>query len=198
MSASSWLGKVWANRILQQDRAKYLTELERSKSELDRTTRHLQGEIEKTIYVHRLHFETEFRALQEVWQKVVRLRLIMASIRPIADIVPADWTAEEETERLQKHLQSFIEAANTTLESVDFQRPFLTEEIYTELSAVLNAARAEANSLQLHPKETTPDWYERGKKNLDQLVGHSDRVIDLIRARLDRLSLYPALMTGES
>jgi hypothetical protein len=33
---SSWLGKVWANRILEKDRAKYQTEIELLKSDLDK------------------------------------------------------------------------------------------------------------------------------------------------------------------
>jgi len=56
---SSWLGKVWAKRILESDRAKYATDIERVKSDLERSTRQLQGEIEKTLFVHRLQFETE-------------------------------------------------------------------------------------------------------------------------------------------
>ena len=41
------------------------------------------------------------------------------------------------------------------------------------------------------PKDKTPDWYEKGAKNMDKMLDHSNRLVDLIRARLESLSLYP-------
>jgi hypothetical protein len=56
LALAGWLGKVWAARILEEDRAKYQSELERLKGELEARNEALQGEIDKTIHVHRLHF----------------------------------------------------------------------------------------------------------------------------------------------
>lgn len=39
--------------FLETDRARYASELERLKTDLDRTTRLLQGEIEKTLFRHK-------------------------------------------------------------------------------------------------------------------------------------------------
>lgn len=63
---SSWLGKVWANRILESDRRRYSEEIDR-----------LRHELEKTLHVHRIQFETEFASLSEIWRKVARVRQTM-------------------------------------------------------------------------------------------------------------------------
>jgi hypothetical protein len=54
---------VWANRILEQDRRRYAEEIERVKNELERTSKRLQAELDKAVHVHRVQFETEFKAL---------------------------------------------------------------------------------------------------------------------------------------
>src|SRR5258708_24768683 len=70
VALSSWLGKGWANRILEADRAKYAREIEQLKGELERSSRLLQGEIEKTIFLTKTHFETEFTILPHILEKV--------------------------------------------------------------------------------------------------------------------------------
>ena len=74
VSCASWLGKVWANRILESDRRKYSEELERVRSELEASRRMLQAELDQVILVHRVQFETEFRVLADIWAKLAVLR----------------------------------------------------------------------------------------------------------------------------
>src|SRR5712691_7256027 len=79
IACASWLGKVWANRILESDRRRYAEELER-----------LRGELSKTSHVHRVQFEAEFRVLSDVWAKLSALRSAMSSLRPTMDVVDPD------------------------------------------------------------------------------------------------------------
>src|SRR5262245_26311166 len=90
IAAASWLGKVWANRILESDRRRYGEELERVRSELETSRRLLQAELDKAVHVHRVQFETEFRVLAEIWEKLAVLRSAMGGLRPIADIIDPD------------------------------------------------------------------------------------------------------------
>ena len=48
--SSGWLAKVFANRILEKDRAKFASELERIKAEWDQGARRLQGSIDKSVF----------------------------------------------------------------------------------------------------------------------------------------------------
>src|SRR5207245_10019928 len=86
IACASWLGKVWASRILEADRLKYGRELERLRSDLEASRRVLQGELDKTIHVHRVQFETEFRVLSDIWAKLSVLRPKMGGLRPTTDI----------------------------------------------------------------------------------------------------------------
>ncbi|WP_024593464.1 MULTISPECIES: hypothetical protein [unclassified Pseudoalteromonas] len=57
---STWLGKVWANRILEKDKLKYTSELEAIKSELQR-------ESERQKVTFSLYFEGQFKLYNELW-----------------------------------------------------------------------------------------------------------------------------------
>jgi len=57
---STWLGKVWANRILEQDKLKYSSELEKIKNKL-------QSESEKQNLMFSLYFEGQFKLYNDLW-----------------------------------------------------------------------------------------------------------------------------------
>jgi hypothetical protein len=79
---SGWLGKVWANRLMQGDIAKHAKDLEEIKSNFEATNRRIQAELDKTLHVHRVQFETEFRALIEIWAKVSAMRSAIVAAPP--------------------------------------------------------------------------------------------------------------------
>jgi len=60
MALSSWLGKVWANRILEKDKLKYISELENIKVKL-------QSESVKQQLVFSLYFEGQFKIYNDLW-----------------------------------------------------------------------------------------------------------------------------------
>ncbi len=60
MALSSWLGKVWASRILEKDKLKYTSELEKIKVKL-------QSESEKQQLVFSLYFEGQFKIYNDLW-----------------------------------------------------------------------------------------------------------------------------------
>ncbi len=57
---SSWLGKVWANRILEKDKLAYSSELERIKNQL-------HTDAEKQQFVFSLYFEGQFKIYNDLW-----------------------------------------------------------------------------------------------------------------------------------
>lgn len=61
---AAWLGKVWANRILQQDRTKYETQMQTLLQDF-------RKRIDKELFVHRLQFEKEFNAYLELWKRAL-------------------------------------------------------------------------------------------------------------------------------
>jgi hypothetical protein len=92
LGLSGWLGRVWAERLmererheyaqaLESDRAKYGRELEELKAKYEHTHRRLQAELEKTIYGHQLKTQTEFNALRELWRRVPPLEDALQWVR---------------------------------------------------------------------------------------------------------------------
>ena len=71
---SGWLGKVWANRLMEEDRAKHAKAIEELRSRLETMNKRVQSELDKTAHVHQIQFQTEFKALSEIWGKVMELR----------------------------------------------------------------------------------------------------------------------------
>jgi hypothetical protein len=61
LALSSWLRKVWASRPLKKDPAKKLAEIERLRSELDRTTPQVPGETKKRLLLTKLTWRERSR-----------------------------------------------------------------------------------------------------------------------------------------
>ena len=190
---SSWFGKVWAARILEADRLRYTTELERFKNQLDQSTRLLQAQVDRTVFVGRVHFETEFKALSDIWAKVAAVRATMGQVRPMADIVPAGEMPEERERREAGRFTAFAAAFDQLVTSVDTQSPFIPEEIYRKLEEVIQIARREATEVQVErgDRDRNPlrDWYQRGREHNQELQRLATELSDLIRLRLAALAV---------
>lgn len=199
LAFSGWLGKVWAARILEQDRLKYQSELERLKGELEARNRELQGEIDKTTYVHRQHFETEFRALRAIWRRIAKMRRDMSSLRPMFSIRNLDETRDDRFKAMEERFARFAVAFDAAINAVDDNRPFLTDELSAALERILKAAQAEHVALQLDPigdaeganRARKKDWYDEGRENYLAVQALLDEIVVLIRARLRTLAVYP-------
>jgi hypothetical protein len=59
---SSWLGKVWANRLMEKDKSKFLTDLENLKNGLVNETESYKIKLKKSEFL----FEKEFEAASEL------------------------------------------------------------------------------------------------------------------------------------
>jgi hypothetical protein len=80
LALSSWLGKVWANRILEGDKAKYAQALEDLKSRYLRDTEKYKTSLKKSEFI----FEKEYQAASE-------FVALMRSIRPTFAHPEMDW-----------------------------------------------------------------------------------------------------------
>ncbi len=188
MLCASWLGKVWANKILESDRRRYGEELERVRSELETSRRMLQAELDKVIHVHRVQFETEFRVLSDIWTKLAVLRSAMRDLRPAKDLVDPD---EDPDERFRRRLARFDSALYDFRRVVDDHSPFYPECILKELSTALNVADGEIISVSLDRSERATDWYKEGRSNFEAFKKSAETVSSLIRQRLETLRMQP-------
>ena len=186
-SLSSWLGKVWADRLMQRDRAKHAEELEKLRSRLEESQRLLQGEIEKTLFVSKTHFETEFKILREVWGRVSEARSAISLMRP--------WTGypsvkSEKEAYFSESLERFLGTLDSLRISVDNNSPFYAEEIFVAFDKLIRIAQAERDELVYDKGDRfTPEWFNRGKINRDLYLAQANNCSELIRLRLASLSV---------
>jgi hypothetical protein len=191
VALSSWLGKVWANRLMQKDIARHAAELEALKSELDGMNKKVQAELDKSVYVHRVHFETEFRALSEIWAKVVAVRAALAQLRPHLELIPPEEDNDlVRADKVERKLTKFVTASGELRMAVHNQSPFYQRNIYDELVRLIDALVAEETQVKLDHKPFTSAWFKQGEENWAIVVNTADRISEMIRGRIQSLSLY--------
>lgn len=200
LGLSSWLGKVWANRILEQDRAKYARDLEETRqkyaetlthlnSELEAANRKLQAELDKTIHVYRIQFEKEFQALVGIWKTVSELRSQIAGLRPSMSLSLPDESRRQE--ELNKRFGSFQKALWALQHTIHGQGPFYGEEVYGEVDRLLMIAKRENLEMQLNtPEPFSHPWYAAGEKNKAEFIAQADVVSKVMRTRISQLTVY--------
>ncbi len=200
---SRWLGDVWLGRILTREKAKYTKELERLRADfareleeykdaLERSKSLLGAEIEKSVFVTRVHFETEFAAYKQVWEALAPLRLAMEETRPIFSISPRGETDEEKRRELAQRLRELSDAHKKAVNVVENLRPFYPTQVHVRLLECMKAAWLEGKDIQTAGDETfTINWYEQGAKRRDQFMDAYSAVSDMIRARIETLAILP-------
>jgi len=196
---SSWVGRVWADRMLDQVRAKYARALEeirlkytealaRANGELEAANRKVQAELDRTIHVYRVQFEMEFQALTDIWKAVLTLRSQIADLRPSMDVRGSD---EKMGSKLQERFTTFHEALWALQHAVDNQGPFYAEAVFAEVDKLLQIGKRE--ELELRTEEPfTPTWYHGGEKNKNEFDEQADVVAKVMRNRIAQLTVYGA------
>lgn len=184
---SSWLGKVWANRLMERERAQYAADLERLKSSLESSNRQLQAELEKTVFVTRVHFETEFKALADIWRLLARVRAAMSQLRPRGDVLHEGETRES---RLNERFSEYAAAVESFVAAADGQSPFYPQEIFNHLDALIVIAKREGTDVQTSHDTFKGEWFARGERNFAEFKAGVDAVSDMIRERISKLSVY--------
>ncbi len=182
---SSYLGKVWANRILESDRARFTQEIEALKAQFEATNRKLQAQLDKRVHVSRIQFETEFQGLQKVWQAIANLRSAMSPVRPEITLSSPN---EDYLTRFHENRDRFLMALSEFIKVVDSQSPFYTEEIFRAASDLIFVCKEEELDIRVRtPRQG--DWFERGKLHFSKACELSDKISQLIRERLASLEL---------
>lgn len=65
---SSWLGKVWANRILENEKSKHNIELEEYKKKLSEELEKVKAINQKVLFFTKIQYEKEFSIYLELWE----------------------------------------------------------------------------------------------------------------------------------
>jgi len=167
---SAWLSKLWANRILEKDRAKYRTQVETLLADL-------RVRDDKELLVHRLQFEKEFAIYQELWACARRLALACQGFHDLQQgpVKPHDELVAE-----------LCEAHNDFLEAVRSNEPFYATTVFEAAEELRKAA------VSLHLTDRRQRRLE-GANEPEKVV---DRFMQLDEEKSRLLEAIPAALPG--
>src|ERR1700678_903444 len=181
-----WLTAVEAKhaRGLEDLRAQYATDLQHSKQLL-------QAEIDKTFLVTRVHFETEFLALKEVFAVLAEIRLQMPNLRPQMRIERSDETREEKLAKFQKTHGILNDLYDKLTSESERQKPFYSQAIYLQVEECRRILLSELNDVVLATEDEKfrHKWYRIGVENYRRFLEAYDKLAELIRARISKLTI---------
>ncbi len=126
---SSWLGKVWANRILEKEKVEHNKEIEHYKSELSRELTRIGKIQDKELYISKAQYDNEYKIYQEIWGKMhecIKLTKFLYAYRK-NDML--DYVNEEEKIIREKN-DNFQNAFNEYLTVIEKYAPFYKYEFY--------------------------------------------------------------------
>jgi len=132
---SSWLAKVWANKILEKDRAKYQEQIEILRMMGQEALERLRGQTEKELFIHRLQFEKEFEIYFGLWAKFHFLKLKVLDLQPLADLLRK---GKVDDDNLQLRKEAFDQAFHSLHREAYSFRPFYAPDIFVTLTEILD------------------------------------------------------------
>ena len=127
VALSSWLGKVWANRLMAKETAKFREDLER-----------LAKQLERKNYVSKVRFDAEFAMYRELIDKSIKM------IEATLDLHPNGVVYTSHEQRLPKEIQEnnverfhvASEAYNAAYKVILQNAAFISLEMYEEFESL--------------------------------------------------------------
>lgn len=182
--------KTLTDRLLANLTAKNDQELEKFKLAHAQALAGYQNELDKTILVTKVHFETEFSALKESFQKLAEVRLTMAGIRPHLSLVHQEETKESKLTDLWERLTKLKDAYNELVATTENLSPFYPQQIYDCFNECRCVAHMEITQVMTSGDAVfTSDWYAEGSRNIEKFLGAYNKVSSLVRDHIAKLAI---------
>jgi hypothetical protein len=141
----------------------------------------LETEAERKNLIHKFQFEKEFNVYTDLWGKLIDLRNMTASLRPVMDYMDKTKTEDEiKQERLTRQWEKLILVADT----FDKNRPFYSKDIYAEIDSLIKLTRFEAIDYQ-HGERHNREYWKEAEMNINKIIDSMDKIANLIRKRIE-------------
>jgi hypothetical protein len=157
----------------------------------------LRASIERSTFVTRSHFETEFAAVKDAFKCLSEVRLRMNELRPNDGVGPLGEAKDAKKAGLQGRLLSLKAAYNALLEQTEVLSPFYPAELYEAFRKCIKASNIEIMDVMTadspgDEQSFSLEWYKRGRANREAFQAAYDEVGKIIRDRLSNLAVLPS------
>jgi hypothetical protein len=142
LAFANYLGKLWADRALEKEKHKYAEILETAKSNLERTTKRYQVELDSLTLVHKLRTTEEFSRLGQLWRHMAILQNAFAGAAGTGIVMVPKDAAERSAYKVklrQEYETALFDARQFFLE----QKLFIPASIADCAQATINAPTKE-------------------------------------------------------
>ena len=177
---------------LQRKEASFTAKLATLEHDFQRSQRQAQAEIDRSVFVTRAHFETEFEAMKDIFSSLSEVRFAFNGVRPMVSFGPADESEDEKLARLFERLKTLMIAHDKLLATSEAKAPFYTEELYDSLSECLLAVAMEISSIRVDGKDALKmNGYLEAQKNSEKFSKSYFKSVKIIRNRISKLAILP-------
>jgi hypothetical protein len=193
--AGAVISAIWnhfSKVSLQRNEASFTAKLAALEHDFQRTQRQAQAEIDRSVFVTRAHFETEFEAMKDIFSCLSEVQLAINAVRPMFSLEPADESEDEKLKRLSERLKTLMMATDKLLATSEAKAPFYTEELYESISGCWRAAVTEINSIREDGMNAlSVSGYLQAGKNRSKFSEGYFNSVSIIRKRISKLAILP-------
>jgi len=136
LGMSSWLGKLWATRMLEKEKAKYATELEVTRNEYRREMEQLTAQLQLHAFEHQTRFSYYHEKKCEVIAELYRL-LDEVTKRLAVVMSPSQTPAQRETSG-----KEIVEPYNHLVSHFYGRKIFLDRDVCDQVEAIMTTMRS--------------------------------------------------------
>lgn len=165
LGLSSWIGKIWANKMMEKVKIKLIKELESYKKDLDRSN-----------YVTKTQYDKEFSIYLEIWGALSKCVTSTLNLFLVYEDFPPD--GEEVNKYNYQKWQEFTKDYNTFSSIIYQYSPFYDELLYDDFMKLKNLCLGQGNMFEVYKLvkagKVSSDHYDKvyyeTPKNIKALV----------------------------
>jgi hypothetical protein len=188
LAVAQGLAKHLGDRWLARHKNDLDKEFESYRSTLEQKRKRVEAELSHRVYVTQTHFDAEFKALQDIFAVLGKLRLSFNGLRPDFSWGPTD--EKEKSKILVQRLEDFKDKYNQFVSTAESLFPFVPEEIFEHVQICMKTAHIEIAHIETAgPATFTLGWFEDGARQRDKFTNAYFLAAKLTRERIRQLSV---------
>lgn len=124
---SSFFGKMWANKILEKQKAEYQKDIEKYKNALSSELESVKATNEKLTYISKVQYDMETEAIKNLTQASHKARLMCFSLTPYNQALLKN--RDEILNRHKSYYKDFVDCINSFMDICGSSMAFIEEDI---------------------------------------------------------------------